>query len=178
MSQQKLELKTLDSCKPGDLIRIKLGEPVEWAFVGKKVSPGMFPILVLTGKAEPYFLNVVNDMDALKQAYELPVIFYGRAYAVEPDHIGPCQIDTGPLFGNGSIIIAQAERVIRADFENQKARAMFYRIDSGEVRGEPGGARAAFAKWKLWLLPSITGEERPIVVASFAGQAKPKEKAA
>jgi hypothetical protein len=38
-------------------------------------------------------------MGAVKREYDNPVLWYGEAYSVRPNHAGPCDVNTGPLFG-------------------------------------------------------------------------------
>jgi hypothetical protein len=174
MSEKPVTLNSLDRCGPGHLIRINLNDRTEWAIVGKSNSRQMLPVLVLTGESAPYFLNVVNEIEELRQEYERPVLSYGHSYTLNPDHIGPCDVNSGPLFElNGVLIVADSARVIRAPFRGEK-RLAYYDIDSGQVGGEPGGARAAFGRWLLRLHQNATGEEEPVLVAEFSARSSKK----
>src|ERR1039458_1442516 len=89
----KVEFKGLDSCKPRDLIRIKLGERTEWALVG---SPGneYLPVFVLSSDGTAHYFNVMGTMGCLKQKFEAPVLCYGQDYTLLPNHAGPCDLVT------------------------------------------------------------------------------------
>jgi hypothetical protein len=178
MSEKLPNFKALDSCAPGELIRIRLGKDTEWALTGRR-SGEFFPVFVLPKEGAPYFLNVFGPMDILKSGYENPVLSYGHHYELRPDHKGPCDVTSGPLFEvEGALILSGTDYSIQGEFRNEKRAPMHYDF-SGVATGKPGGSKAVFGQWSLRLLPSITGEEEPIPVISFAAKpAKRKSEAA
>jgi hypothetical protein len=48
MEKLQPEFKFLESCQPGELLRLNLGEQTQWALTGQSGN-GLFPVIVLTG---------------------------------------------------------------------------------------------------------------------------------
>jgi hypothetical protein len=162
-TEQWPSFKLFDECSPGDLIRMRLNvseDRTEWALKGRfDGSPPLVPVFVLprVSTEPPYFLDIAGNV-ALRE--QLPLLSYGRHYDFAPDHLGPCDLISGPISeAIGSFILSDSERFI-CGWLRSKSVKIYYNIDTGLVQDSlPGQARrAAFKQWMLWL--DIPDEER------------------
>jgi hypothetical protein len=84
----------LADCKPGELVRLKVGDETRWGIKCARVGQQHEPVLILSS-AEIKTVNIrqgggiTGDFDAI------PVLVYGTDYIVEPDQSGPITLVAG-----------------------------------------------------------------------------------
>jgi hypothetical protein len=178
------QFKTIAQCHPGELIRSNILVRDRFAIVGRRQT-GLFPILILDESLEPCWFNGAAPGSSalvieLEQQY---VLSYGKAYSLEPDHNGVCDIGDGPLFQTNGAFIVQGplnglvDRYIRAECSQRNKPTSYFDLGTGEVHGEPGAYRAAFASWTLSLLDS-DGELLDDPLIKYPAQTKRQKAAA
>jgi hypothetical protein len=171
MTQPIPSMRLLEDCEPHDLIRINWSGRTEWAIVGAR-NAQMFLICVLSGANAPFLLDAAGFV-GVKQEFEYPVLSYGRAYALKPDQAGPCDVNSGPLFGvHGTMIqsdlSSESRLFLCCTFAERSAGKAYYNIGSGHTSVEPGGMKASYGRWALRLDKAITETEEPVAVVQFA----------
>jgi hypothetical protein len=146
------KFKKLLECKPGELVRINLGDRTEWAIVAKRV-PTITPVVVLSGEGAPYTINAEDDAGLKDEFADRAVLSWGSEYSlgIGDVHFSHCDVHDGILFGrNGSLILTDGEKYLRCYDHRRQPR--FLCIGTGELRSEIGTKnRAAFGEWHLWL---------------------------
>jgi hypothetical protein len=163
--------KFLEDCVPRDLVRINLGDRTEWALVGTK-NERLLLVCILSGNDAPYLFDAAGYMGPVKPEHDNPVLWYGRAYSLLPDHAGACNVNSGPLFGvHGTMFHSEVDSgsslFLCCRFPERGDKKAYYNIETGNFSGEPGGMRASFGRWALRLDKTITETEEPMVVAQF-----------
>jgi hypothetical protein len=170
MSNPVTTFKLLEDCNLRDLIRINLGTSTEWALVSTKTRD-LLVVVVLSGKSAPYSCNAMGGM-GVKDEFADPVLYYGHDYTFAPDHTGPCDVKSGQLFGaNGSLLLSEVRSApsffLCCDFPEQ-GKKTYYDINTGSLSGEPGGQKASFGRWSLWLNNTGMGEGTLIRLIEFS----------
>jgi hypothetical protein len=185
MEKVQPEFRFLEQCRPGELIRLNLGDDrTEWAIAGQ---PGnaLFPVLVLSGATAPHCLNAAADSGGnLKLHFQrAPALSYDHRYTLLPDLVGPCDVHSGPLFStNGALIltgpvsvpnggpnVSKAARFLRAEFPGVRPY-VYFNLSSGGLSGYREGDpdRAAFGRWTLSLDQNESEKDRRLCVMQFA----------
>lgn len=87
----------------------------------------------------------------LKQAFdEKPVLSYGKDYVLNNPIDSPCNVESGDLFDrNGSLIQNKDGKHLVCTGEDGQKRCL--NLNTGRLGPVPGGFRAAFGEWCLWL---------------------------
>jgi hypothetical protein len=142
-----LSFEFVASCKPGDLLRVKIEDTAEFAILGANEGHGLCALVVLKDNEPPFAINLLESgrVDGDFESYA--ALVYGKC-EILPDHTDRCEIGIGPLFKKvGSLVVADGSKslVVAA-----KAGLRYFDLTSWKLRGEPGGQRAAFKKWSLW----------------------------
>jgi hypothetical protein len=142
-----LSFEFVASCKPGDLLRVKIEDTAEFAILGANEGHGLRALVVLKDNEQPFAINLLESgrIDGDFESYA--ALVYGKG-EILPDHTDRCEIGIGPLFKKvGSLVVADGSKslVVAA-----KAGLRYFDLTSWKLRGEPGGQRAAFKKWALW----------------------------
>jgi hypothetical protein len=93
----------------------------------------MFLICVLSGANAPFLLDAAGVV-GVKQEFDYPVLSYGRAYSLKPDQAGPCDVNSGPLFGvHGTMIqsdlSSESRLFLSCTFAERSAGKAYYNIE-------------------------------------------------
>jgi hypothetical protein len=141
------QIGPLVTCEPRELLKVRVAESTQWAIVGVQ-SRGYFPLILLTGENPVTVVNVAPDPGDFER---FPVVKFGREYRLLPEVNGKCEIGDTPLSKSpGSIVFAQKQwYLVVQKYQEQGMR--WVNVQSGDVQGEPGSDRIAFASWTLWL---------------------------
>ena len=148
MTNQPLEFGYLEACEPRELVRVKIEQNGEWAIVGIR-SNNYFPIIVLSGQAAPYIINVIHDGFIDGDFGRYPVLKYGQDYRVVPNHQGRCELGDGTLFKKKGALVLTKAGIYLAAGVNKQSGVRYLDLQNGNLQGEPGGERAAFEGWTL-----------------------------
>src|SRR5580704_13834663 len=148
MTESTPSFKRLEDCAPRDLIRINVRGRTEWALIGTR-NERLLLVCVLSGPNVPYLFDAANDMGIVRAEYEYPVLWYGQAYSLRPDHTGPCDVNSGALFGaHGAIVQSDpgsgSSFFLCCEFPERGAKKGYYNIGKGGFSGEPGGMKACY----------------------------------
>ena len=142
--------KFLNTCKALELVRFTDQHGTHWALVGER---GNEMLLLLFLNNPPYCANAMGPMDNLQQPFDrTPVLSYGTNYTIRVDHAGDCEVGMiGKLISaHGSYVMtANDDFICCKDNRRSGGAASYYDLKTGNVRSEPGGERAVFARWEL-----------------------------
>jgi hypothetical protein len=145
-----LPFEFLNNCKPGDLLRVKIGDVAEFAILGANQGQGLRALVVLKENVPPFAINLLESgrVDGDFESYA--VLVYGKC-EILPDHSDSCEIGTGPLFTRaGALVIADDGSRSLAVAAKTSSSLRYFDLTIWKLRGEPGGQRAAFKTWSLW----------------------------
>jgi hypothetical protein len=158
--------KYLSDCKPLELVRVKINAQALFAIVGAKGGQSYQPLVVLSATDAPWVINLLpqgridGDFDAFQ------VLAYGD-YAIEPDHSQKCEVGEGGLFtAAGSVVVTEDDRWLTVRMESHIG---YLSLTTGALRSEPGGGRAAFAKWYV----QRPCKPDPLLTFGYVGDAEP-----
>ena len=146
-------LKLFNACTENELIRFTESGQTHWAVVGARGHERLM-LLVLPLNSSRYCENILGEMDVLRPPYEAtPLLSYGRDYSIHVNHAGDCDVGgRGTLIRTpGSYVITDKDHYICCRDDRVPNKIAYFDLESGAVRGEPGGLRAIFAKWELAL---------------------------
>jgi hypothetical protein len=155
-----LSVKYLEHCEPGELIRAFFSQNGQWAIVGyveDALKQRAQIVIVLSGDQGPWYVSPTD----IAQQTALPCLSYGKKFGLLPAYTARCD----PIGGD-----ATNDRYLVAEAIGPIPRPTFLNLDTFKVTpGEPGGNRAVFKRWSIWMtLPSRP--DRPSEVFEF-GQA-------
>ena len=121
--------------------------------------------MVLSTTDTPWVINLLPQgrIDGDFDAYQ--VLAYGE-YAIEPDHSQECEIGEGALFtAAGSVLMTEDDRWLTVRIDS---RIGYLSLTTGTLRSEPGGGRAAFAKWYV----QRPDKPDPLLTFGYVGDAE------
>jgi hypothetical protein len=148
----------LKNCKPCELLRVKIEDTAEFAILGANEGHGVQALIVLKNDEPPLMINLLESghMDGSFDTYA--ALRYGTC-EILADHTDRCEIGVGPLFTKaGSLVLSDGSKSLIVQVKDGKS-VRYFDLATGKVRGELGGARAAFKSWSLWhdgLVPAAT----------------------
>ena len=190
-----LTMKFLEHCEPGELVRARFGPNVEWGIVAHRQQEKR--VVVISGENAPWYLDeqgaVLPCLSYGKEYDLLPEyggpceVFDVSSLAVEPGTLlyarpqGPGEttdryliarmmlVHVRPIGGNTGayLLTTETKRFVTA------GPLSSLNLDKFTLGGEPGGNRAGFKRWSIWMkLPP--GPDHPMKVFEY-GQENPQE---
>ena len=170
-----LNMKFLEHCEPGELVRAHFGLKVEWGIVADRQQQKR--VVVISGNNAPWYLDL--------QGAVLSCLSYGREYDLLPEYGGPCVVFTGsfPAIEPGTLVYAcpaggrgTTDRYLIARATGRAASAgplISLNLNQFNLGGEPGDNRAGFKRWSIWMrLPP--DPDHPMKVCEY-DQENPQE---
>jgi hypothetical protein len=152
-----MNVKFLEHCKPGDLVRARFGPNVEWGIVGYEGvnSQQQRRVVVISGDNSPWCLNPEDAVSAC--------LSYGREYDLLPEYGGPCEVFNaqGPAFAHAGMLVyacpsagtGTTDSYLIARATGRFESLIFLNLEQFRVIGsEPGGNRAGFKRWSIWMM--------------------------
>lgn len=112
----------------------------------------------------------------VKAEFDHPVLWYGQTYSLRPDYAGPCDVNSGALFGVPGAVLQSdlgsgSSLFLCCEFPERGKSKGYYNIGKGGLSGEPGGMKACYGRWALWLDKTVTRTEKPVAVVQFPAPA-------
>jgi hypothetical protein len=163
MSSFRPQIGYLDKCEPGELVRMRVGESSAWAIACARQSAFAHGVLILGGPRGARTRNLrgqgrPGDLD-------VPVLLYGKNFALEVDHTGPVNIVVGDTKKvPGRILQANDDFYLIAEME--EGGLDYVLLGAGRVQSEPGGHRALYWRWTL-VHNEITNNGFRLVLVEF-----------
>jgi hypothetical protein len=152
-----MNVKFLEHCKPGELVRARFGPNVEWGIVGYEGanSQQQRRVVVISGDNSPWCLNPEDAVSAC--------LSYGREYDLLPEYGGPCEVFNaqGPAFAHAGMLVyacpsagtGTTDSYLIARATGRFESLIFLNLEQFRVIGsEPGGNRAGFKRWSIWMM--------------------------
>jgi hypothetical protein len=132
-----------------------------FAFLGLHKT-AFFPAFALmpTGRWEVQNLSASHG---LMPEYEgVSALDFGGQFEIKINYSGECNLDKGSLFRSPGAIIRTKDSILLAASAARGWRdpVQYLDLKTGVQQGEPGGMRAAFADWSVFLSP---GDDRPLL---------------
>jgi len=146
-------LKLFDACEQGELIRFTEEGQTHWALVGDRAREQLM-LLVLPLNSPPYCENILGEMDTLRPPYNVTTLLsYGKDYSIGVDYAGNCNVGGGGALIRtpGAYVMTDKDHYVCCRDDRVPTKTAYFDLETGAVRGEPVGLRAAFAGWKLVL---------------------------
>jgi hypothetical protein len=145
----------LGNCKPGELVRLKVGDESRWGIMCSRAGHHVAPVLILSA-TEVKTVNIMEEGRITGDFDRIPVLVYGKDYMIEPDHSGPITLVAGEM-------AKIPGRILQAKRYESEAKDEFYLVATAEGRGtdyvslmgdakactEPGGCKALYSRWRL-----------------------------
>jgi hypothetical protein len=136
----------LESCEPGELVRMRVGENTEWALTCARQSNFAHSIVILGGPNGACTRNLqaqgrVGDFD-------IPVLKYGKKFTFEIGHTGPVTIVVGesrPIAGR----LLQCGDDLYLVAQMEEGGLDYIYLKECKLHSEPGGHRALYWRWRL-----------------------------
>jgi hypothetical protein len=145
-----LSFEFLKSCKPGELLRVKIEDAAEFAMLGAKEGHSFQALVVIKDNEPPFAINLLESgyMDGDFDTYA--ALRYGTCEII-PEHNERCEIGEGSLFTKaGSLILSNESKFLVVQAKGGKS-LRYFDLATGMLRGEPGRSKAAaFKAWSLW----------------------------
>jgi hypothetical protein len=171
MALDPLTMKFLQDCEPGELVRARFSGSVEWGIIGFVAADDgrRKCVVVISGESVPWFLSGQDT----EQASNMTCLSYGTEYHVLPEYGDPCEVfnaqGPAPALDPGMLVygrsLAGSGDTDRYLLAGARGRGVFT-LDLDQFRvvaNEPGGIRAGFERWSVWMtLPPRS--DRPIRV--------------
>lgn len=144
-----MHLAYLDDCKSGDLMRFRDDADItHWAIVGRRAN-GLHPIAVLSGENAPFIVNATEHGHTIDIFDTFPVLNYGNEFELRPSHEDEMQIGDSPLLRTkGALVITDHDKCLVSGIHGQ-SEIRYFSLNTGDVRGKPGGMIATFKIWSL-----------------------------
>ena len=152
-----MNVKFLEHCKPGELVRARFGPNVEWGIVGYEGanSQQQRRVVVISGDNSPWCLNPEDAVSAC--------LSYGKEYDLLPEYGGPCEVFNaqGPAFAHAGMLVyacpsagtGTTDSYLIARATGRFESLIFLNLEQFRVIGsEPGGNRAGFKRWSIWMM--------------------------
>src|SRR6266436_6800935 len=137
----------LGNCKPGELVRLKLGDEFPWGIMCRRAGHYVAPVLIL-GPTEVKTVNIMEGGRITGDFDRIPVLVYGTDYTIEPDHTGQIVLVAGEISKiPGRILQSKDELYLVASAES--GRVDYVSLATAKVCSEPGGNRALYSRWRL-----------------------------
>jgi len=144
-----LSFEFVKDCKPGNLLRVKIGDTAEFAILGANEGHGLRVLVVLKDNEPPFAINLLESgrMDGDFETYA--ALKYGKC-EILPNHTDRCEIGVGPLFTKvGALVLTDGSKFLVIAAKDGKS-LRYFDLTSWTLRGEQVGQRAAFKTWSLW----------------------------
>jgi hypothetical protein len=144
-----LSFEFLKDCKPCELLRVKVEDTGEFAILGAKEGHGLQVLVVLKENEPPFAINLLESGHIDGDFDTYAALRYGKCEII-PEHTERCEIGVGPLFTKtGSLVLSDDTKSLVVQAKGGKS-VRYFDLATGQLRGEPGGSRAAFKAWSLW----------------------------
>ena len=102
-----LPFEFVKNCKPGDLVRVKIEEVVEFAILGANEGHSLRALVVLKDNEAPFAINLLETGRVEGDFETYAALVYGKC-EILPDHSDRCEIGTGRLFTKvGALVLAE-----------------------------------------------------------------------
>lgn len=141
------QLKFLEKCEQGELVRGKFIETTEWAIVSNRGNE-LQNVVVLPKNKPPVLINA----HAQEQIMLITCLSYGDKFRIIPNHAGQCEVDNGlKLDVPGQLVITATDLILVTSHPRGRAPTAYYYSTTKEMKGLPGGAMAVFSDWSIWI---------------------------
>jgi hypothetical protein len=179
MPKHFLQVKYLEHCEKGELVRAYFEENGQWAIAAHGTDSAK-ALVVLCGQKGPWLLS--GQQTSAAQA----CLSYGTEFDILPAYESGCSITgakraaqnipgTLALFSPTASQPTTERYLVVGSAAGSAARGgpiRFLNLDSFEITSEPGGNRADFGEWAIWMtLPSQPVEPSSIFKFPSGSQA-------
>lgn len=153
-------IKFLEHCQAPTFVRMQIEGASCFAFLGLHKT-AFIPAFALMPN-ERWEVQNLSSSQGFMPTYEgVTALDFGSPFNILINYSGECDLDKGSLFRSPGAIIRTKDAMLLASFAPAGWRDPIQYLDlkTGEMHGEPGGMRAAFADWSLLQSPD---DERPL----------------
>ncbi|VTZ27244.1 hypothetical protein MPC4_70068 [Methylocella tundrae] len=168
MNLDSLEAGILSNCKPGELIKLKLGEQIYLAIVTEfERTPSDYrPIVILNRPDSPFIMNAADYGQVI-------VLRYGDRYGIRVDQHSEFFLgQKAESRKSGLVLMAQSNgesrAYLRADVTGVvDSIVRFYDFQDGILKSQAGVHRVTLTGWSIWLENSYRESVEHSAIFSF-----------
>jgi hypothetical protein len=146
-----ISIKHLEKCDQPSLVRMQIANAARFVFLGKHKTAFIPAVALMDGRWE--IKNLSSSHGFMPEYEGASAVDFGSKFDIRINYSGDCALDNGPLFRSPGAIVCTEDAMILVTLGAQGWRdpVQYLDLKTGEHRGEPGGVRAAFAEWSLFL---------------------------
>jgi hypothetical protein len=141
-------IKQLEHCPIGHLVKMNLVGNAHFALLGQRGNAFTPAYALLGDKCE--LVNLSDQWGFAPEYDGAFVLDFGSDFIIKPSY-ADCDIGKGDLFTTAGALVRTSD----ADYLVGTAPGLrdpaYHNLKTGERRGTPGGGRAAFAAWELYI---------------------------
>lgn len=162
----KIEIKQLEECVPGELVRFLAWSDSDLGLLAKDARGERDIFVGLAGMKQqfvPYYWWMESKPDS--------VLSYGFSYNIDVDHDRLFDLNAhASSIENGSLVLWPSGWTMKVFPERGSGRhmALYYEFATGKLAQAPYSiSSAAFASWSLHLDPERLSEQRPRMLVKY-----------
>ena len=165
VEKTKPQLKLLEHCKPGELVRGKFFETTEWALIANHGNE-LQNVVLLANNQPPTGFNAYSHGDIMN----VSCLSYGDKVRIVPAYDGACEVGFGLQVDRpGQLVLAQEDVILVTTYPKRGNPIAYLYEGAKEIKGgHPGGHMAVFSEWSIWI-DDLFGYPNPAKV--FEGHA-------
>jgi len=136
-----LSFEFVKDCKPGNLLRVKIGDTAEFAILGANEGHGLRVLVLLKDNEPPFAINLLESgrMDGDFETYA--ALKYGKC-EILPNHTDRCEIGVGPLFTKvGALVLTDGSKFLVIDRSERRQEPSIFRFDKLDAARRTGRAK-------------------------------------
>jgi hypothetical protein len=144
---KKPQLKLLEHCEPGELVRGKFFDTTEWALIANR-SNELQNVVLLPEKEAPRAFNAYSHGEIMN----VSCLSYGDKFRIVPA-FGTCEVGYGLQADRpGQLIMTENDIILVATYPRRGTPVGYYYEATREIKGgQPGGHMAIFLEWAIWI---------------------------
>ena len=148
----------LERCMAPRLIRMSIEGVARFVLLGRQANAFIPAYVLFEDRCELF--NLSGEVGLLSQYDGAAVLDFGSDFTIRPSYSAFCEIDKGDLFRTAGAIVRTEDADFLVATANWRRDPVYCNIKTGDHKGEPGGARVAFAYWTMF---TADDEKSPIV---------------
>ena len=144
----KPQLKLLEHCKPGELVRGKFFEKTAWALIANRGND-LQNVVVLADNEPPMGFNAYSRGEIMN----VSCLNYGDKFRIVPAYHGLCEVGYGLQADRpGQLVLTQEDVILVTKYPKRGNPIAYLYEATKEIRGgQPAGHMAVFTEWSIWM---------------------------
>lgn len=145
LGKTKPQLKFLEHCKPGELVRGKFFDKTEWVLIANR-NNDLQNVVLFADNQPPRGFNAFSRGEIM----QVSCLSYGDKLRIVPAYEGPCDVGFGLQADiPGQLILTENDVILVSTYANRIG--YFYETTKEIKVSPPGGQMAIFSKYSIWI---------------------------